>query len=76
MVLLAIVLSGSEALGHQLDVSPRRPNAGRRLLLERVQHVHGFRELDRVDRSVRIARVGFNRGEPQNSVNEGVLQFN
>src|SRR4029077_21029527 len=41
----------------KIDIPLGRPDAGRRLLLERVQDVHGFLEPNRVHRSIRVSVV-------------------
>jgi len=60
MVFLVISLRLFQPLLDQIDVSSGGANAGRRLLLERVKHVHRLLESNRVHRSIRVSVVGLN----------------
>ena len=57
MVSLVIPLSGFQPFCDKIDIPFGRPDAGRRLLLERVQDVHGFLEPNCVHRSIRVSVV-------------------
>jgi hypothetical protein len=46
MVLLVIPLSGFQPICDEIDIPFGRPDAGRRLLLERVEDVHRLLEPD------------------------------
>ena len=52
-----IPLCRLQAFGDEIDIPVRRPDAGRRLLLERVQDIHGFLEPNRVHRSIGVSVV-------------------
>ena len=56
-MLLVIPLGDSQAFGHEINVSLGRPDAGRRLLLERVEDVHRFLEPNRMYGSIRVSLV-------------------
>jgi hypothetical protein len=58
MVFLVVSLRRSEALFNEIHVSLGRPDARRRLLLKSVQHVHGLREPNGIDRPVGVPVVG------------------
>src|SRR5579864_2794842 len=55
IALSVVLLRDLQTFGDNVDVVLRRPNSRRRLLLKRMQDVDGFRELDRIHRSERVA---------------------
>jgi hypothetical protein len=57
MVFPVIPLSGFLPFCDKIDIPFRRSDAGRRLLLERVQDVHGFLESNGIHRSIRVSVV-------------------
>jgi len=57
MVFLVIPLSGFQPFCDKIDIPFGRPDARRRLLLERVQDVHGFLEPNRIHRSIGVSVV-------------------
>jgi hypothetical protein len=56
-VLLVIPFCGLQAISDEVDIPFGRPNAGRRLLLKRVEDVNGLLESNRVDGSIRVSVV-------------------
>ena len=56
-MLLMILRSGSQAFGDEINIPFGRPDAGRRLLLERVQDIDRLLEPNRVYGSIRVSVV-------------------
>lgn len=54
---LIILRSGFQAFGDEINIPFGRPDAGRRLLLERVQDIDRLLELNRVHGSIRVSVV-------------------
>jgi hypothetical protein len=57
IVFLVILLGCFQSLSDETDIPFGRPDTGRRLLLERVQDVHGFLEPNRIHRSIGVSVV-------------------
>src|SRR3990172_11371600 len=58
-MLLVIPLGDFQAFGNEIDIPLGGSDAGRRLLLERVEDVYRLLESNRVDGSIRVSVVRF-----------------
>jgi hypothetical protein len=70
---LVIALRSFQSFLNKVHVSFGRPNAGWRLLLEGVKHIHRFRESNRVHRPIGVSVVRFN--DLQNARPEPLLRL-